>query len=124
MHINKRVKPLTQIKLPLKSLLEQLLQSSSQSSTASFTVLYLEMGFGRCSIEERASMVPSLLLGISKRPAQLQWNLLHMSASVIEKVQVPQDDKERAAQFAFAQDPKDVAIVLDFFLQVLLATPT
>lgn len=124
MHINKRVKPLTQIKLPIKSLLEHLLQSSSTSNTASFTVLYLEMGFGRCSVEERASIAPSLLLNISKRPAQLQHSLLHMATSVIEKIQVPSDDKEREAQLPFAKDSKDVAIVLEFFLQVLLATPT
>jgi proteasome component ECM29 len=117
------VKPLQTIKLPVADLLP-LLQESTSPVMLNFTLLYLEMGFGRCTIEEQTSMVPNLLLNISKRTSHQQDTLLFMALSVIEKINIPMDDTERENMFAFAKNPADTNVVLNFFLDILLATPT
>ena len=43
---------------------------------------------------------------------------------VIEKVTVPADEKEREEKFQFIKNPSDVKLLLEFMLDVLLATPT
>jgi len=122
-HINKRVKPLPQVQLPLKGLLEQYTSPDSTAFLLNFSVIYLDMAFGRASVEDRVDAVPSLLNGISSKPSNQQDTIMHMVTSVIEKIPVPNKDEDKELKFPFAKNPADSIVILDFWLVLLLATP-
>lgn len=77
-HINKRVKPNNQIKLPFEALLNQFNDPKIGVFVKNFTIIYLEMAYNRLQLEEAAKFVPKLLPGISARPASQRITVLHM----------------------------------------------
>eukprot|EP01116_Phalansterium_solitarium_P003414 TRINITY_DN14234_c0_g1_i1.p1 TRINITY_DN14234_c0_g1~~TRINITY_DN14234_c0_g1_i1.p1 ORF type:complete len:681 (+),score=200.65 TRINITY_DN14234_c0_g1_i1:140-2182(+) len=119
-HINKRVKPLPAIKLPVLELLGQFVDPASTGFLLNFNLIYLEMGFARCALEEKKSFACQLLVDIGKRSVMQQDILLHMFSTVAEHIQIPAEDSERDKKFPFASTPSDARVILDFFLDVLL----
>lgn len=84
-HINKRVKPNTQIKLPFEALLNQYNDPNVGAFVKNFTIIYLDMAYSRLAAEEAAKFVPNLLPGISKRPVAQRITILHMILPVSKR---------------------------------------
>ncbi|CAO3688639.1 unnamed protein product [Umbelopsis ramanniana] len=124
-HINKRVKPNTQIKLPFEALLNQFNDPNIGVFVKNFTIIYLEMAFSRLPAEEAATFIPKLLPGIAARPAPQRNTILHMVLPVLNKFKMAPADYRvaRTELFKFEQNQADLKIILAFFLDVLLYNP-
>ncbi|KAG0174143.1 hypothetical protein DFQ29_007586 [Apophysomyces sp. BC1021] len=124
-HINKRVKSNQSIKLPFDNLLAQFTDVKVSMFVKNFTLIYLEMCLGRMTPEETANHIPSFLRGIARRPASQRLTLLHMTLPVLEKLKLPENQATpRADIFYFEENPQDAAVILNFFLDVLLYQPS
>tara|TARA_R110002050_G_scaffold143889_2_gene269294 strand:+ start:1641 stop:2225 length:585 start_codon:yes stop_codon:yes gene_type:complete len=84
-HINKRVRGSSSIKLPVKELLHMFqLDANNPPAVLTLALMYVDMGFGRLSLEEREALIPSLLIDIGKRPAPQQERMLENFVEVLE----------------------------------------
>eukprot|EP01119_Soliformovum_irregulare_P015728 TRINITY_DN4466_c0_g1_i1.p1 TRINITY_DN4466_c0_g1~~TRINITY_DN4466_c0_g1_i1.p1 ORF type:complete len:1775 (+),score=639.94 TRINITY_DN4466_c0_g1_i1:70-5394(+) len=120
-HINKRIKPVPSIQLPMEGLVEQFLTNES-TMVQNLTLIYIDMGFTRLSLEEKISYVPRLLQDIAKRSQSTQDTILHMVLLVVEKLPIPSLE-EREIKYPFLQDPANITVILDFFMDVILSQP-
>lgn len=77
-HINKRVKPAPQIKLPFDALLAQFTDPVIGVFVKNFTILYLEMAYARLAPVDAAAYVPALVRDISQRPLPQRLAIMHM----------------------------------------------
>ncbi|RUS30672.1 proteasome stabiliser-domain-containing protein [Jimgerdemannia flammicorona] len=121
-HINKRVKPAPQIKLPFDALLAQFSDPAIGVFVKNFTVLYLEMGYARMAPVDAAAYVPALIRGISQRPGPQRIAILHMILPVLihYKLNPSEESTARSEPFQFDAHPQDAATVLSFFMDVML----
>ncbi|KAI9024387.1 proteasome stabiliser-domain-containing protein [Phycomyces nitens] len=121
-HINKRVKANQRIRLPFDALLAQFSDKSVSVFVKNFTVIYLEMAVQRMDPEETAKHIPSLLIGISRRPVAQQLTLLHMVLPILRHWKLGDGNQATARNdiFKFDENPKDVSVILEFFLDMLL----
>ncbi|RUP51830.1 hypothetical protein BC936DRAFT_145387 [Jimgerdemannia flammicorona] len=121
-HINKRVKPAPQIKLPFDALLAQFSDPAIGVFVKNFTVLYLEMGYARMAPVDAAAYVPALIRGISQRPGPQRIAILHMILPVLihYKLNPSEESTARSEPFQFDTHPQDAATVLSFFMDVML----
>ncbi|KAG2172756.1 hypothetical protein INT43_000103 [Umbelopsis isabellina] len=121
-HINKRVKPNTQIKLPFEALLNQYNDPNVGAFVKNFTIIYLDMAYSRLAAEEAAKFIPRLLPGISKRPAAQRITILHMALPVLSKFKMEASEYRvaRTELFKFDQNPGDLKVILSFFLDVMM----
>jgi len=101
--INRRIKFLPTVKLPLRALLDNVVNNSSSVYLVNFSMIYLEMGFGRAPIQEQIDMVPELLRHISHRNEQHRNILLHMTLQVIDQLIIPSELNERKSIFSFVE---------------------
>ncbi|KAI7902114.1 proteasome stabiliser-domain-containing protein [Cokeromyces recurvatus] len=124
-HINKRVKTNNNIRLPFEALLNQFTDPLVSTFVKNFTLIYLEMATSRMSREETAQHLPAFLTGISLRPVQQRIPLLHIVLYVLNQWEMDHEVQLTARQtiFHFDQHPKDVSIILNFFLDVMLYQP-
>lgn len=60
-HIKRRVTSRPKIKLPVESLLEQYLQGKNSVVLQNFTLIFIEMGYPRLSLEERTVLAPKII---------------------------------------------------------------
>lgn len=84
-HINKRVKPNKNIKLPLDALINQFTDDKVPVFVKNFTVIYLEMSVDRLPLEEIAQHIPKLIRGISRRPIPQRTTIFHMILPVTDQ---------------------------------------
>lgn len=78
-HINKRIKPLSNIQLPLKELKEQFLDSKSTPLMINFIAIYLEMGFLRASEEVKTKFFFFLINQIFFFLGEKKFNIIYNS---------------------------------------------
>ncbi|KAI7869867.1 proteasome stabiliser-domain-containing protein [Spinellus fusiger] len=121
-HINKRVKASQSIQLPFEALLNQLIDDKIPVAVKNFTVIYLEMAVSRVSSEEAVQRIPQFLMGISRRPVTQQRTLLHMVLPLLNQWKLGDGNHTTARNdmFKFDDNPKDVSVIVGFFLDVLL----
>eukprot|EP00741_Cyanophora_paradoxa_P018696 tig00021073_g18045.t1 len=122
-HCNKRVKVQPSIQLPIADLLALFKEPTTTNVMQNFCLVYLEMGFARAPVADRAPLVPALLDGIASRPATQQEMILHMAVAALDKSKMPLDAAERKAAYVFAQSAADRALFLDFAMDFLLYVP-
>lgn len=60
-HIKRRITSRPKIKLPVEVLLEQYLQGKDSPILQNFTLIFIQMGFPRLSLEERSALVPKIV---------------------------------------------------------------
>ena len=85
-HLNKRIKANTAIPMPLPGLVRLFTNPSTAPLIANFALIYVEMGLPRISSTERAAILPSLLVGLARRPAAQQDTLLSLLLSALPAV--------------------------------------
>ena len=128
-HLNKRVKGNAEIALPLRGLAELYLKPAAAPVVANFALVYLEMGFGRASADERRALLPRLLVGLAARPAAHQEQLLALLLGALPTLPLPRTAKDITAEppsarlHPFLAAPADRALVLGWLLDVLLYLP-
>ncbi|KMZ74828.1 hypothetical protein ZOSMA_121G00010 [Zostera marina] len=81
-HVNKRVKHQLDIGLPLLELWKMYREVSTSPMIRNFCIVYIEMAFQRLPLEEKATMAPELIDGLSKLPMQHQDIILRIASKV------------------------------------------
>ncbi|KAF9112407.1 hypothetical protein BGX27_003449 [Mortierella sp. AM989] len=99
-HINKRVRPKPEIKLPVTALLQQFSTNTS--------------------LLERLAALPQLIKGISQRPVAQQTTLVHLILPTLSLVKQFNEDNTTADPYNFATNPADAICLLIRFQDVLL----
>ncbi|KAI8369986.1 proteasome stabiliser-domain-containing protein [Blakeslea trispora] len=122
-HINKRVKTNANIQLPFDTLLAQLTDASVSTFVKNFTLIYLGMAAQRMNVEAVAHHLPDFLRRISKRPVPQRISLLHIVLPVLPKWKMDPSEQVNARKNAFGFEDQDAAIILNFFLDVMLYQP-
>ncbi|GBG83689.1 hypothetical protein CBR_g37490 [Chara braunii] len=124
-HINKRVKGQSHIKLPFKELLDLYMDNGTAPIVKNFAIVYLEMALERVSDQERLTVVPSLLDGLSGRPGQHQDMLLLMAIEGLQQYGSERGVMEQgfAERFGFMRKPADRDIFLGFCRQFVIYQP-
>ena len=125
-HINKRLKADEKLPLPLAGLIKVLTNEATPSIVQNFALVYIDMGLPRVTAAERASMVPSLLVGIAKRPAAQQDTLLGVLLAALPVLPLPKlkdDLGGDAPTLPFLVAADDRALVLAWLLDLLLFMP-
>ncbi|KAL0086564.1 proteasome stabiliser-domain-containing protein [Phycomyces blakesleeanus] len=84
------------------------------------------MAVQRMSPEDTAKHLPNLLMGISRRPVTQQLTLLHMVLPILRHWKLGDGNQVTARNdiFKFDENPKDVSVILEFFLDILLYQPS
>ncbi|KAF9434869.1 hypothetical protein BGZ76_007269 [Entomortierella beljakovae] len=118
-HINKRVRPKPEIKLPVATLLEQF-STNSSVLVKNFTLIYIEIGFERIAIDDKLAALPRLIKGISQRPVAQQTTLIHMILPTLAQVKQLNEDNTTSDPYEFTANPQDAIIILRRFQDVLL----
>ncbi|KAG0202738.1 hypothetical protein BGX28_004843 [Mortierella sp. GBA30] len=118
-HINKRVRPKPSIKLPLKPLLQQFSDNNSVL-VQNFTLIYIEMGYERVTLEDKVAMLPQLVKGIARRAAAQQTTLIHMILPALSLIKHYNEDNTTADPYGFEASPTDAICVLLRLQDVLL----
>ena len=140
-HINKRIKVLPELQLPVSELVQMYIDPlyNSHSSTSSstplttsttstffftFTLMFIEKGFQRLDQREQSILAPHLLVHSSTHPLAQQQTILHIFLSSLTSMQYDQlDDVQVRDRWAFAHNPSDRQLVLSFMQDVLLYSP-
>jgi len=121
-HVNKRVKPLQSIKLPIRELTELFLKEPPTSLVCSFIIMYLDMGFGRIEKSEQANIAPELMKGISNRTLAQRESLLPIFQAVLEHIKIPEkEDRENDPRFQFTKSQNDMDTIFNYFLDTMFA---
>ncbi|KAF9912670.1 hypothetical protein EC991_009406 [Linnemannia zychae] len=118
-HINKRVRPKPAISLPVTPLLQQF-STNGSVLVKNFTLIYIEMGYERLSLEDKLAGLPQLIKGISRRPVAQQTTLVHMILPCLSEVKQLNEDNTTADPYDFIANPLDAVVLLSRFQDVLL----
>ena len=138
-HINKRIKVLPELQLPVSELVMMYIDplynghsttgttpSTTTSSTFffTFTLMFIEKGFQRLDKREQSILAPHLLVHSSTHPLAQQQTILHIFLASLTSMQYDQlDDVQARDRWAFAHNPSDKQLVLSFMQDVLLYSP-
>ena len=137
-HINKRIKILPQLQLPVTELVMMFIDplyntttASSPSTAAStpsstwfftFTLLFIEKGMARLDKREQSILAPHLLVHAASHPIQQQKTILNIFLSSLAAMQYAVGEDTMQAKWRFAQNPQDRQLLLSFLLDVMLYT--
>ena len=125
-HLNKRLKADPSITLPLAGLIKLFTTASTNAMVSNFALVYIDMGLPRVSTAERSSLVPSLLVGVARRPAAQQDQLLPLLLASLPSIPLPKTKAELSgatAALPFLNDAADRALILAWLLDLLLYLP-
>ncbi|GBC07937.1 hypothetical protein RclHR1_00780017 [Rhizophagus clarus] len=125
-HINKRVRPKSNIKLPLVPLLDLVCTEKVTKSifVKNFGIMYLEMAYDRLTEEEQIANLPSLIKGIASKPLNQKQTLVHIILLVLQKYKPKEADSPSDLDpIDFTSHPDDAKFLLESFLDVILYTP-
>ncbi|CAB4480178.1 ARM repeat-containing protein [Rhizophagus irregularis] len=125
-HINKRVRPKTNIKLPLVPLLDLVCTEKVTKSifVKNFGIMYLEMAYDRLTEEEQITNLPSLIRGIASKPLNQKQTLMHIILLVLQKYKPKETESPSDLDpINFTSHPDDAKFLLESFLDVILYTP-
>ncbi|KAI9197483.1 proteasome stabiliser-domain-containing protein [Polychytrium aggregatum] len=128
-HINKRLKSSSGIKVPIEAVLKLFTDPATSALVKNFCLVYLEMGMQRCKIEDLQSYVPQLLARIAERPLNQQTTLFQITLPILAKYTIPTNVSASGKileptqdPLGFLQSPKDAKFLLDKILHVVLYT--
>ncbi|XP_076089191.1 proteasome adapter and scaffold protein ECM29-like isoform X1 [Mytilus galloprovincialis] len=119
-HINKRLKSLNKVQLPVESLITQYLDPSASSIITNFSIIYIRMGYPRLEPAKQAELVPLLIKCLDGKPNTQQDSILHLMLPALEHVKMPQDDKQKQQIFGLTEKPLIVKVMLDYMMDILL----
>ncbi|VDI04676.1 proteasome component ECM29 [Mytilus galloprovincialis] len=119
-HINKRLKSLNKVQLPVESLITQYLDPSASSIITNFSIIYIRMGYPRLEPAKQAELVPLLIKCLDGKPNTQQDSILHLMMPALEHVKMPQDDKQKQQIFGLTEKPLIVKVMLDYMMDILL----
>ncbi|XP_057515552.1 uncharacterized protein LOC130797079 [Amaranthus tricolor] len=122
-HINKRVKHEPGIGLPLLELWSMYTEAASQM-VRNFCIIYIEMAFEHSRIEVQKSIVPDLLMNISKLPSQHQAIILRVSVKVIGEAYSHKIDDDISAKYRMITGSMDSELFVEFCLHTVLYQPS
>jgi proteasome component ECM29 len=106
--------------LPLRDLRDLFINPSLNAFQKNFSLIYLEMAFNRAPVEDQQETTALLYNQISALPAAQQDIILHMTTQVLHNFKIPQDKLQRQAAFMFTHSAKDKAIILNYWLDLLM----
>ncbi|CAG8534937.1 9628_t:CDS:10 [Funneliformis mosseae] len=122
-HINKRIRPKTNIKLPLIPLLDLVCTEKVTKSifVKNFGIMYLEMAYNRLTEEEQIANLPSLIKGINSKPLGQKQTLVHIILLVLKNYKPKHAESPAELDpFDFKTHPGDANFLLETFLDVIL----
>ncbi|KAF2280667.1 ARM repeat-containing protein [Westerdykella ornata] len=104
-HINKRILPPQEIKLPVRKLLVQFKEHSHVPLIRHFDILYIQQGIARLQVSERLELLPLLINGIASdytQSPQHASQLFHLTLRLLAHFNLPprgtkEDDELRSA---------------------------
>ena len=87
-HINKRLRILPQVKLPVQELIELYGREDSRggSQLSYFLLLYIRQGLDKAESKLCGELVPPLLAGISRKHSAQQDTILHIFKNSLEHI--------------------------------------
>ncbi|KAF2015929.1 ARM repeat-containing protein [Aaosphaeria arxii CBS 175.79] len=91
-HINKRIMPPQEIKLPVKKLLTQYKENADVALIRHFDIMYIQQGIIRVPVSERLDLLPILVNGIAKdyaKSAQHASQLFHLTLRLLTHFKLP-----------------------------------
>ncbi|KAL4235658.1 hypothetical protein ACF0H5_004053 [Mactra antiquata] len=118
-HINKRLKSRTMVKLPVDDLIELFKDPTASSMVTNFTVIYIKMGFPRLELKQQADKVTSMISCLEGRSSSQQDNLLQLIMPALSDLQLPQSMDQRKEKFSFINNAALTKLLLDYMLDVL-----
>ena len=135
-HINKRIKILPQLQLPVTELVMMFIDplyntattpasvASAASSTwfFTFTLLFIEKGMARLDKREQSILAPHLLVHAASHPIQQQKTILNIFLSSLAAMQYSVGADSMVEKWRFNQNPADRQLLLSFLLDVMLYT--
>jgi len=114
-HISKRVKPNQGIRLPVTDIATQLVCDQVTQSQHSFLWLYFQMGFQRCTEEEKIKVSKILFPKLSNFQPEHQHLFLFAILPILSKLEVePKEEKD-----FYLNDEKIRKILLKYLSQVM-----
>ncbi|CAI2172736.1 418_t:CDS:10 [Funneliformis geosporum] len=122
-HINKRIRPKTNIKLPLIPLLDLVctIKVTKSIFVKNFGIMYLEMAYSRLTDEEQIANLPSLVKGIDSKPLSQKQTLMHIILLALKNYKPKHADSPAELDpFDFKTHPGDANFLLESFLDVIL----
>ncbi|KAL2316898.1 hypothetical protein Fmac_030774 [Flemingia macrophylla] len=119
-HVNKRVKFLPHIGLPLSALWKLYSESGAVPIIRNFCIVYIEMAFQRANGKEKEDLAPDLLVNISKLPLQHQEIVLRIIVKVIGECHSGQIGDEVAAKYKKVNNSQDRELFIEFCLHTML----
>ncbi|CAH0749868.1 unnamed protein product [Diatraea saccharalis] len=111
-HVNKRVKCRSEVKLPVETLLQLYRDPSANSFIINFSIIYITMGFPRLPHEQQLTLTPSLLEAIENKPQGHQDGILMLVMPLLGKI--------KETDLNLKEKPKLSSLVLKFATDVLL----
>ncbi|KAB7502624.1 Proteasome-associated protein ECM29-like protein [Armadillidium nasatum] len=126
-HINRRVKDLKQIQLPVEPLLTQYQDPSATSFVTNFSIIYIKMGYPRLDVNKQVELLPTIINCLEGKPQQHQESLLHLIMPVFAHLKFPETPEKTASLFTLRERENISKLLVDFMQDVLLlpygATP-
>ncbi|XP_052776475.1 LOW QUALITY PROTEIN: proteasome adapter and scaffold protein ECM29-like [Mya arenaria] len=119
-HVNKRLKSLTRVQLPVDDLIVQFKNPEASSIVTNFTVIYIKLGFPRLEPEKQGERVPALLSCLEGRSQSQQDSFLQLLMPALEKVKMPPSMDQRREMFACITTPAMSKLLLTYMLDLLL----
>ncbi|PSN64835.1 ARM repeat-containing protein [Corynespora cassiicola Philippines] len=126
-HINTRIKPPQEIKLPVASLLKQFKEHGDVPLIRHFDILYVQQGISRLPVSERLELLPILIQGIAddyKKSSQHASQLFHLILRLLVHFKLPlrgsKEDEE--LRLSLGLNDEDAAFLSDWFGRLLLLT--
>ncbi|MEW5319236.1 MAG: hypothetical protein WDW38_010401 [Sanguina aurantia] len=129
-HVNKRMKGVTTLHLPLAELLALFSEPAQAPLVRNFALVYTETAFERADPSERLTVIGPLVAGLSSRPAQHQAICLRVAVAALEHFPAPQGSSIPAEtsplmlqKFPFLGSKEDRTAFLGYCLKWLLYIP-
>ncbi|PSC71704.1 proteasome-associated ECM29-like protein [Micractinium conductrix] len=101
-HVNKRLRALPAVQLPLKELAAIYAAPGTPPMARNFALVYLEQAVERAAPADRFAELPTMLTGLSTRPAQHQDMLLRLAAQCWEHMAASTGAPPWGSEAAFA----------------------
>ena len=141
-HINKRIKILPQLQLPVTELVmmfvDPLYNASSNNNTSAspaaaasaasstwfftFTLLFIDKGMARLDKREQSILAPHLLVHAASHSVQQQKTILNIFLSSLAAMQYAVGEDSMVDKWKFNQNAADRQLLLSFLLDVMLYT--
>ncbi|KAL5016584.1 hypothetical protein ScPMuIL_006173 [Solemya velum] len=121
-HINKRLKSLPKIQLPMEALIGQYRDPTATVMIMNFSIIYIKMGYPRLEPVKRAELVPLLIQCMEGKAEAQQASLLQLVIPALEHIKFPSDKAKSCSMFGLSAKPQLSKLILDYMMDMLLLT--